>query len=130
MMNQIYPCLWFDGQAKEAAQFYCSVFKDAKITTDTPVVVEFELRGKKFIGINGGPNNKMNPSISAFVTCETIEETNRIWDGLIEGGKALIAIDKQDWSQRYGWLQDKFGFTWQISVVDGAEEKPQIRPSM
>jgi predicted 3-demethylubiquinone-9 3-methyltransferase (glyoxalase superfamily) len=130
MKNEIYPCLWFDGQAKAAAEFYCSVFNNSRITTDTPLVVNFELEGKKFMGLNGGANFKMNPAISAFVTCETPEETNRIWGKLIEGGMALIDIDKQAWSERYGWLQDKYGFTWQISVVGAPGEKAQIRPSM
>ncbi len=130
MTNQIYPCLWFDGQAKAAADFYCSIFKNSKITTDTPMVVNFELNGKKFMGLNGGPMFKINPSISIFVTFETIEETNEKWNKLIDGGKALIAIDKQPWSERYGWLQDKFGVTWQLSIINNADDKPQTRPSM
>jgi predicted 3-demethylubiquinone-9 3-methyltransferase (glyoxalase superfamily) len=130
MTNQIYPCLWFDGQAKAAADFYCSIFKNSKITADTPMVVNFELDGKKFMGLNGGPMFKINPSISIFATFETIDETNFIWNKLIEGGKALIEIDKQDWSERYGWLQDKFGMTWQISVVNNEGDEPSIRPAM
>jgi predicted 3-demethylubiquinone-9 3-methyltransferase (glyoxalase superfamily) len=130
MTNQIYPCLWFDGQAKVAAEFYCSIFKNSKITTDTLMVVNFELDGKKFMGLNGGPIFKINPSISIFATFESIEETNFIWNKLIEGGKALINIDKHDWSERYGWLQDKFGLTWQISVVNNAGDQPSIKPAM
>jgi predicted 3-demethylubiquinone-9 3-methyltransferase (glyoxalase superfamily) len=130
MTNQIYPCLWFDGQAKAAADFYCSIFKNSKITVETPMVVNFELGGKKFMGLNGGPNFKINPSISIFATFESIDETNFIWNKLIEGGKALIEIDKQDWSERYGWLQDKFGMTWQISVVNNDGDKAKITPAM
>jgi predicted 3-demethylubiquinone-9 3-methyltransferase (glyoxalase superfamily) len=130
MINQIYPCLWFDGQAKEAANFYCSIFKNSKITVDSPMVVNFELDGKKFMGLNGGPMFKINPSISIFAIFETINEVNEVWDKLIEGGKALIAIDKQDWSERYGWLQDKFGLTWQISVVNNEGDKAKITPAM
>ncbi len=116
MNNQIYPCLWFDGKAKEAAQFYLTVFKTGIITHDSPMVVNFVLNGKKFMGLNGGPMFNINPSISFTVSCETLEETNNLWDKLIEGGKALMAINKYDWSERYGWLQDKFGVTWQISI--------------
>ncbi len=130
MKNKIYPCLWFDGQAKAAAELYCSLFPDSKITTNTAMVVEFELNGNKFMGLNGGPMFKVNPSISIFVNCETIEETNALWDKLIAGGKALIPIDKQAWSERYGWLQDKFGVTWQISVVNEPEDKLRITPAM
>ena len=94
MNNNIYPCLWFDGNAKTAAGFYCSLFKNSRITTDTPMVVMFELNGKKIMGLNGGPMFKINPSISLFALCETIKETNELWDKLIDGGKALIPIDK------------------------------------
>ena len=69
MNNSIYPCLWFDGKAKEAADFYISVFENGKICADTPMVSIFELHGKKFMGLNGGPMFTINPSISMFVTC-------------------------------------------------------------
>jgi predicted 3-demethylubiquinone-9 3-methyltransferase (glyoxalase superfamily) len=130
MTNQIYSCLWFDGQAKEAANFYCSIFKNSKITIDSPMVVNFELDGKKFMGLNGGPMFKINPSISIFATFESIDETNFVWNKLFEGGKALIEIGKHDWSERYGWLQDKFGLTWQISVVTNVGDQPSIKPAM
>src|SRR5437660_10728000 len=130
MTNQIYPCLWFDGQAKEAADFYCIIIKNSKVTTDSPMVVMFELNGKKIMGLNGGPMFKINPSISLFVTCESIDATNELWGKLIIGGKAVIPIDKHPWSERYGWLQDKFGLTWQISIVNSKEDKEEIRPSM
>ena len=126
----MYSCLWFDGQAKAAAEFYCSIFKNSKITVETPMVVNFELDGKKFMGLNGGPMFKINPSISIFTTFESIDETNFVWNKLIEGGKALIEIGKHDWSERYGWLQDKFGMTWQISVINNAGDEPSIKPSM
>jgi len=131
MTNQIHPCLWFDGKAKEAAEFYCSVIKNSKITTNTPIVVTFELNGKKIMGLNGGPMFKINPSISLFISCETLDETNEIWNKLIaDGGKALMPIDKYPWSERYGWLQDKYGMTWQITVAVNEEKGLKITPSM
>lgn len=130
MNNTIHPCLWFDGNAKEAAGFYCSVIKNSKITIDTSMVVMFELSGKKFMGLNGGPMFKINPSISLFILCESVRETNELWDKLIDGGKALMPIDKYPWSERYGWLQDKFGLTWQVSVVYKEGDKQQLTPSM
>jgi predicted 3-demethylubiquinone-9 3-methyltransferase (glyoxalase superfamily) len=114
MNNEIYPCLWFDGKAKEAAEFYCSIFKNAKITTDTPLVVNFEIEGKKFMGLNGGPMFKINPSISMFVNCQTHDEIDRLWQELSEGGMAMMPLDKYPWSEKYGWLSDKFGMTWQL----------------
>ena len=130
MINPIHPCLWFDGQAKEAASLYCSLFKNSRIIDDTPIVVTFELNGNKFMGLNGGPKFKINPSISVFVLCESEEETNTLWEKLIEGGKALIPIGKYDWSDRYGWLQDRFGLTWQISLNGDAPIRQKIRSCM
>jgi len=130
MNNTIYPCLWFDGNAKEAAEFYCSVFPNSTILDEIPLVVNFELNGKHIMGLNGGPMFKFNPSISLFVYCESLDETNAVWDKLIEGGTELMPIDTYPWSERYGWLQDKFGFTWQISVADSEDAKLKITPAM
>jgi predicted 3-demethylubiquinone-9 3-methyltransferase (glyoxalase superfamily) len=104
MKNSIYPCLWFDGQAKEAAQFYCSVFKNSKITSDTPMVVAFELNGKRFMGLNGGPHFKFNEAVSFVVDCENQEEIDYYWSKLTDGGS----------ESQCGWLKDKFGVSWQI----------------
>ncbi|MBU2019774.1 MAG: VOC family protein [Bacteroidetes bacterium] len=105
MRNEIYPCLWFDGQAQEAAQFYCSIFKNSQITSDNQMVVNFELDGKKFMGLNGGPNFKFNEAVSFVVNCETQEEIDHYWDALIaDGGQ----------ESNCGWLKDKFGVSWQI----------------
>ena len=103
-MTDMYPCLWYDNQAKEAADFYCSVFKDSKIVSENPMVVIFELNGKKFMGLNGGPHFTFSPAISLFVNCETAEEVDYLWEKLSEGGSI----------QQCGWLKDKFGVSWQI----------------
>ena len=131
MTNQIHPCLWFDGNAKEAAELYCSVIKNSKITTDTPMVVMFELNGKKIMGLNGGPVFKINPSISLFISADTIDETNDIWNKLEKDCmKVLMPMDKYPWSERYGWLQDKYGMTWQIMVSNSGDTGLKITPSM
>lgn len=116
MNNNIFPCLWFDGNAKEAAAFYCTVFSNSKITADTPIVVQFEIEGKKLMGLNGGPMFTINPSISLFVTCETNEEIVYIYNKLFEGGKAMMPLDKYPWSEKYAWVIDKFGMTWQLML--------------
>jgi predicted 3-demethylubiquinone-9 3-methyltransferase (glyoxalase superfamily) len=85
------------------------------------MVVNFEIWGKKMMGLNGGPMFKVNPSISIFVNCKTVEQTNAIYNGLADGGEPLMAIGKYDWSERYGWIKDKYGVTWQIMVSN--EEK-------
>lgn len=116
MKNQIYPCLWFDNQAAEAAEFYCSVFDNATIKDDTGLVVTFEASGQLFMCLNGGPHYKLNPSISFFVTCETESEIDGIWKQLSDGGSALMPLDKYDWSPKYGWIQDRYGVSWQLSL--------------
>ena len=130
MNNSIYPCLWFDGQAKEAAAFYCSPFKDSKILDENAIVVNFQLNGQKFMGLNGGPQFKINPAISFFVVCETEEETNALWKVLIDGGSELMPLDKYAWSEKYGLLQDRFGLSWQISFGKFEDVGQKITPSL
>lgn len=104
MANQLYPCLWYDGQAKEAAIFYCSIFPNSKIISENPMVVVFELNNKKFMGLNGGPLYKFSPATSFVIECETQNEIDYYWEKLGEGGI---------YSQ-CGWLDDKFGVSWQV----------------
>jgi len=130
MTTPVYPCIWFDNQAKDAAALYCSLFKNSKIISETPTVVIFELNGKKIMALNGGPMYQITPSISLFAYCETLEETNCIWDVLFEDGDAFIPIGSYPWSERYGWLKDKFGMTWQISITGQKNGDLRILPSM
>ena len=126
-MQKITPHLWFDKEAKEAAEFYVGAFgEDSKVKSvstlhDTPSgdtdIVSFELRGYSFMAISAGPLFKFNPSISFSVLYTTKEEVDALWGKLIEGGKALMEIGSYDWSERYGWVQDKYGLTWQIMLV-------------
>lgn len=130
MLNLINPCLWFDGRASEAAQFYCSVFNGAKIMSDTPLVAVFEAAGQKFMCLNGGPAFQLNPSISFFVVCETIDEVEQTWAMLLEEGSALMPLGQYDWSERYGWVQDKFGVNWQLSYGKIQEVGQKIVPTL
>jgi predicted 3-demethylubiquinone-9 3-methyltransferase (glyoxalase superfamily) len=116
MKNSIYPCLWFDNKAGEAAKFYCSVFDDAEITSDSPLVVTFESAGQKFMCLNGGPEFNINPSVSFYVTIESDAEINKIWNALSKEGSTLMPLNKYPWSSRYGWLQDRFGVSWQLTL--------------
>jgi predicted 3-demethylubiquinone-9 3-methyltransferase (glyoxalase superfamily) len=129
MKKPIYPCLWFDGNAKQAAEFYCSIFDHSKIVDDNPMVVRFELEGKLIMGLNGGPMFKINPSISLFVTCETEEEIETIWNKLIEGGMIMMALDQYPWSKKYGFLADKFGVCWQLMLGELPPNGQKIMPS-
>ncbi len=130
MTPTIYPCLWFDGKAKEAATFYCSVFPQASITADTPMVVTFEAAGQKFMCLNGGPEFTFNPSISFFVQSETEAEVDQLWSQLADGGTVLMPIDKYDWSEKYGWVQDRFGISWQLSLGRIEDTGQKFVPSL
>jgi predicted 3-demethylubiquinone-9 3-methyltransferase (glyoxalase superfamily) len=115
-MQKITPFLWFDDQAEEAMNFYTSIFKNSKIVSvthygeagpgakGTVMSATFEIQGQEFIALNGGPHFKFSPAISFFVNCETQEEVDELWEKLSEGGK----------TNRCGWLDDKFGVSWQI----------------
>lgn len=103
-MHKLFPCLWFDGEAKAAADFYCSVFENSKIISVNPMVVIFELNETKFMALNGGPHYKFTPANSYVVTCDSQEEIDHYWDKLGEEGTY----------SKCGWLDDKFGVSWQI----------------
>lgn len=112
----IYPCLWFDGNAKEAAEFYCSVFSESAIYEENPMVVTFIAAGQKFMCLNGGPQFKFTPAISFYTIVQNEGEIQTVWDKLVENGRALMPMDSYPWSKKYGWLQDKFGVTWQLTI--------------
>lgn len=114
MKNKMYQCLWFEGNAKEAAKFYLSVFGEGTITADTAMVVNFELSGRKFMGLNGGPEFKPTPAISFMVVMEDKNELEKVHNQLADGGFILMPLDKYDWSEKYSWVQDKFGISWQL----------------
>ena len=105
MKNQMYPCLWFDGQAKAAAEYYCTIFPNSKIINDQGMVVNFELNGQKFMGLNGGNNFQFNEAVSFVIQCENQNEIDYYWDHLISDGGS---------EGNCGWCKDKFGLSWQI----------------
>jgi predicted 3-demethylubiquinone-9 3-methyltransferase (glyoxalase superfamily) len=137
--------LWFDSEAEEAALFYTSIFADSHMGSiakygkegfeihgrpeGSVMVAEFDLSGEKFVAINGGPLFTFNPSISYFAVCETIEETDQLWEKLLEGGKAIMPYQKYDWSEKYGWLTDRYGLSWQISYGKISDVGQKITPS-
>jgi predicted 3-demethylubiquinone-9 3-methyltransferase (glyoxalase superfamily) len=130
MENQIYPCLWFDGNAKLAAEFYCSVFDNSRIASENPLVVVILSSGQKFMCLNGGPEFKPNPSISFYILCETINEIETAWNKLLDGGNVLMPLDKYDWSEKYGWVQDKFGISWQLAFGKFQDVGQKFTPTL
>ncbi len=154
---KIIPFLWFDTQAIEAMNFYVSVFSNSRVNgvdsfdnseavahvngvetfnnsgpdeKQTVDVVSWNLNGLEMMGMNAGPYFKPNPSISFFVKCATKEEVTHYYNKLIEGGSALMELGKYDWSEHYGWVTDKYGFTWQIMHDTTNTGTPTISPSL
>jgi predicted 3-demethylubiquinone-9 3-methyltransferase (glyoxalase superfamily) len=121
-LQKITPCLWFDTQAEEAAQYYCAIFRNSRIlsmshygeagheihgmSAGSVLTVEFELDGQAFTALNGGPVFKFNEAISLQVNCDDQEELDRYWDRLSAGG--------DETARQCGWLKDKYGVSWQI----------------
>ena len=139
-MQKITPHLWFDKEAKEAADFYVSTFgkgsfvKHISTLDNTPSgsvdLVTFELLGQEFQAISAGPFFKFNPSVSFHVVCETKDEVDAIWGKLSEGGVVLMELGVYPFSERYGWVQDKYGLSWQIIYSGEANVKQKIYPAI
>lgn len=128
MKEKITPCLWFDNQGQEAAKFYCTHFDDAKIVAQSPIVTSISVSGYSFTLLDGGPKYKPNPSISFFYICETEEEIDRIWEAFSKKGTVLMALDKYDWSKKYGFISDQFGISWQFSLGKIEDVGQKITP--
>ena len=138
-MQKITPHLWFDKEAKKAGEFYTSTFKDSKIKSlttihDTPSgdadMLTIELMGQEFMMISAGPLFKFNPSISFLVACKTKEEVDELWGKLSPGGKEMMGLGSYPFSERYGWIQDKFGLSWQVMFMGDREIKQNITPTL
>ncbi len=114
MTHSIYPCLWFEKNAQAALEWYCSIFPHSHMIEANEYVAKADFAGVPFLGINGAPNFHPNPSISFMVICENQTEIDHLWNQLIEGGSTLMALEQCAWSDCYGWLQDRYGFSWQL----------------
>lgn len=146
LVKPITPHLWFDTHAREAAEFYCTVFPDSRIESvvrlhDTPSgdcdVVSFVLHGQPFMAISAGPMFTFNPSVSFIVTFDPSrdplarEQLDAAWARLSDGGQALMPLDAYPFSPRYGWVQDRYGLSWQLRLADPAgEPRPAILPAL
>ncbi len=145
-MPKITPHLWFNTEAKEATALYVSLFPQSKINsvttiTDTPSddcdMVSFELWGQEFMAISAGPHFTLNPSISLIVNFDPSQDKdarirlNTVWEKLREGGKILMPLDTYPFSEHYGWVQDKYGLSWQLILTKPeGEKRPAIIPSL
>lgn len=145
-MQTITPYLWFDDQAEEAAQFYTSLFKDSKLgqvarydkaaaeaagrPEGSAMIVPFHLAGQEFVGLNGGPHFKFTPAISFFVTLDTEAAVDALWEKLAAGGTPLMPLQAYAWSDKYGWLNDRYGLSWQIGLGEREEVGQTITPAL
>ncbi len=153
-MQKITPCLWFNNNCEEAINFYTSIFPNSKITNinrypdgvkegpmagmDGKILTAFfELDGFAFQALDGGPLFKINPSISFFVNFdpsrdpEARDRLDALWEKLAEGGKVLMPLQEYPFSKHYGWIQDRFGVSWQLILTDPeGEPRPNIIPSL
>ena len=122
MQNSPYPCLWFDGQAKTAAEYYCGIFPNAKILSANPMAVVFELNGTRFMALNGGPEYTFTEAISFVISCQTQEEIDHYWNHFLKDGQ----------EGKCGWIKDKFGISWQVvpsmlgQLMGDAEKAPKV----
>ena len=128
MLQSIGTCLWFDGKAKEAALYYKEVFGDVEIISENPMAVVYQIFGRRFMNLNGGPGFNINPSISFFLSMENETQTQNLWEKLIVDGKILMPLNKYPWSDQYGWCADKYGVNWQLML--GHKSKSKLMPNM
>jgi predicted 3-demethylubiquinone-9 3-methyltransferase (glyoxalase superfamily) len=136
-MNQITPHLWFDKEAREAAEFYVSLFPGSKIQNSTILhntpsgdaeIIFFELSAQPFMAISAGPLFRFNPSISFHAKCNTVREVDALWEKFEKGGKVRMPLGKYPFSERYGWVEDRYGLSWQVIHVDNALMKQRFTP--
>lgn len=137
-MHPIIPHLWFDKEAKPAAEFYTATFPHSKILHssviyDTPSgdcdLLTFSLAGQTFMAISAGPLFKINPSLSFYVNCESEAEITKLWEALSEGGFVLMPFDTYPWGKKYGWLTDKYGVSWQLIWREEEKIEQKILPT-
>ena len=136
-MEKITPHLWFDKEAREAAELYTSVFENSRIknTTvlhDTPSgtvdIVTIELAGQEFTLLNAGPLFQFTPALSFLVMCRTKEEVDALWGKLSEGGKVMMELGAYPFSERYGWMADRYGLSWQVIFAGDRPITQKITP--
>ena len=140
--QKIVPYLWYEGQAEEAANFYVDAFSSvgspssighvsrygeatedvSGIAAGTVMTVDFQLAGQNFIALNGGPEFNFTPAISFFVACDTAEEVDALYEKLSEGGKTLMPLDAYPFSERFAWINDKYGVSWQLLLGSMAQK--------
>lgn len=127
---KIHTCIWYNNTAQEAVKLYASAFGEVKMVSDSGMVVMFEIKGLPIMGVNGGDNFRPTPAFSYYVSFDTEQETEKAWDILVEEGKTLMALDKYDWNSKYGWLEDKYGVSWQLWTGPFSKAEQKVVPGL
>lgn len=130
MKNSIYPSVWCDNNAREVAEFYVSVFPETRITDENPVVVLLEMHGQKLMLLNGGDMFRPNPSISLMYLTASQSEVEDIYSKLISGGKALMPFGEYPFSKKYGWVEDRYGVSWQLYTGEAEHIIQKLVPTL
>lgn len=146
MKNILTPCLWFETQAEEAVSFYISLFDNSGVGNisrygkqgfevhgqpeGTVLTVSFNLNTQQFTALNGGPHVKFNPSISFYVVCKSEMEVDFLWESLSAGGSIMMPLNRYEWSEKYGWLNDRYGVSWQIALDKIENTGQKITPAL
>lgn len=145
-MQKIIPNLWFDNNTEEAVAFYASIFENSRVGNTahydaesakvsgqpegSVLTIEFWLEGYQFLALNGGPAFHFTPAISFLVACESKEKVDQLWQKLSDGGQALMELGSYPFSEHYGWVQDKYGVSWQLMFAGDIEIKQTITPTL
>ena len=138
-MSQITPHLWFDTEAVEAAEFYAATFPGSAVTDVTTVrgtpsgdvdVISFEVCGQPFAAISAGPRFTFTPAVSFNVSCDTVEEVDRLWATLSEDGTPMMPLDHYPFSRRYGWIEDRYGLSWQLMHDPDRPDEQRVTPTL
>lgn len=144
--SKITPCIWLDDQAEAAAAFYVHLLPAGRIVAtshypesiDNPggrprgsvLTVEFEVAGQPFTALNAGPAFVLNPSVSFFIYMDTTADVERLYSALVDGGEALMPLGTYPWSERYGWVKDRFGVSWQVIAGRRPQSGATIAPCL
>lgn len=145
-MQKIVPQLWFDDDAEEAVGLYTALVPGSRIChvarygkagfeqhgrpEGSVMTVDFELGGYRMTGLNGGPHFRFTPAVSYFVALDEEQAVDRLWAGLVEGGKVLMPFDAYPWSAKYGWLADRYGVSWQVALGKRADVGQAVCPAL
>ena len=136
-MQKIVPCLWYDGDGETAARRYAELIPGSEVGTVTHypdsgkvMTVSARLGDTEVMTLNGGPQFRFTPATSLFVILEDRAAVDRLWEGLADGGTVSMPLDRYDWSERYGWVADRWGLNWQVALGKHADAGRTVTPSL